>query len=697
MRTKIFSEATSRGWAAFELLRQTCNLLEFATRFTLVNIPSYLLAFSPELDRMCSMIFAYLTFQLVGLCWAFLVNAAFALACRVTSFLPKLSPSADSSISFSTQSTTIEMICAFYVSYASIRVVISFGQAIFHLALESIKDFPDASAILSKGGIFTLHLTPIIFVPALVLEVGLLGADFVCKLNSASGSSTSVEYLSSALCNHTGLYYLTSQFPEIRRLVFYSLVCMVVQIWQTFLHQFPKWNAAVRDLTSISRLLFQSSAAVLSSLSILTIVIVVTGSAAMGDVETSLYFLLLGWTFWLFLFAPVLVTKYGAGWAAKTTTQSLQALAAYLRISHMCIISLFFVIVCFSFGFLRAQLDLTVMTIVLPALYCFVYLLASATIRAGPWLLLIAVPLALISALLVKRGMLSDVRYQKILHMIFFTVTCIYLNYITVFECYQHGGRGSVLLVFIHILGKIITYFGEDVGDGHDSWTPEVDEPAVPLGGDVTSVSSISLLDLGDCGEGSAQCSVGSMVVSDNTERESDEDQIAGKNPKSESLNPSQPTVKTGQRSRNNNREKVWTECEARRGGRKSIPDETALPALLSCPGGDCGNRNGDDSENDAYFLKEIRSSNSLSTLSELTQEGGGQTADSCHNQEQKVPVQKPSLRLSTAPIGSSILSMSAPGSNVEELALLLSSRGSSSPLSHGTEGESVSINYKYA
>ena len=43
-----------------------------------------------EIDRCGAIVIAYLLFQLVGLCWAFLVNAAFALACRVTYFLPPI-------------------------------------------------------------------------------------------------------------------------------------------------------------------------------------------------------------------------------------------------------------------------------------------------------------------------------------------------------------------------------------------------------------------------------------------------------------------------------------------------------------------------------------------------------------------------------------------------------------------------------
>jgi hypothetical protein len=215
-----------------DILRNSCYLLEFTARLVLVNIPSYLLAKSPEIDRISSIAMAYLTFQVVGLCWAFLVNAAFSLATRVTAFLPPLeltndlnlsSPTLDVSPSLlSDPHTSVQLIAIFYVSYASIRVVVSFAQSVFHIALESIKDFPDVARVLSRGGVFTLHLTPIVFTPALFLELGLIFADPFC-LEVVDSKSNVIQQ---GICNHTGLFYLTSAYPEVVRLIFYTVIAM---------------------------------------------------------------------------------------------------------------------------------------------------------------------------------------------------------------------------------------------------------------------------------------------------------------------------------------------------------------------------------------------------------------------------------------------------------------------------------------
>ena len=109
--------------------------------------------------------------------------------------------------------------------YASVRVVVSFANCIISVAIESMRDFPAAAKVLRSGGKFTLQLTFLIFIPSLVLEIGLLSADYVCFDSMWSN----------LVCKHSGLYYLTTKFPEIRKVVIYCTLAMVVQVWQVLL------------------------------------------------------------------------------------------------------------------------------------------------------------------------------------------------------------------------------------------------------------------------------------------------------------------------------------------------------------------------------------------------------------------------------------------------------------------------------
>jgi hypothetical protein len=108
--------------------------VEFSTRFILLNIPSALLVNFPELDRVSSIGFTYLSLQVVGYCWAFLVNAAFAISCQAASFLPFNQANEEA--------TTLQLIASFYFAYASARVVISFAHHASYLGYQSLQDFP---------------------------------------------------------------------------------------------------------------------------------------------------------------------------------------------------------------------------------------------------------------------------------------------------------------------------------------------------------------------------------------------------------------------------------------------------------------------------------------------------------------------------------------------------------------------------
>ena len=351
--------------------------LEFWARFLLVNIPSYLLASSPEFDRVCSVIQAYLLLQVVALCWAFLVNSALALASEWAAFLP-ISSNVNGS-------NTIHLVLAFYVSYASFRVVISFAQSVSHSALESMKDFPEAARVLSSAGKFTLYLSPIIFIPTFLLEFGLIYSDKLCNINKN-------EYLQ-IICHNSGLYFLSSAYPEVQRLVFYSITVMVIQLWQVLLNQFPRWDDIFRQIPVFTRIILRLGAMILFFLTLFGIFLgAYSYFKSKNNNNTRLMqysnygwpiltISLFGWTLWLVIFMPSLLRVQGQQWAQRVSPAALQQLAIQLRISLVSILSISFCIECAFVGLPQAQLDLTVATIAIPALFVSVYLLAAGAIQ----------------------------------------------------------------------------------------------------------------------------------------------------------------------------------------------------------------------------------------------------------------------------------------------------------------------------
>lgn len=442
-------------------LREAVKSIEWWARFFMVNVPTITLKHAPELDRLGSIILSYLVMQVVGFIWAILLSCLVALACKITSFLPYSAVEGEGINQENHQSSQIQLVAAFYVSYASIRVFIAFGQNLYTLALESVSNFPTAAKVLSKGGIVTLSLAQLIFVPALVLQISLIVADYVCldedvgitnegRTMASNTALTTTFYLRHEFCRRSGLNFLTSESGETRRLVFLALVVMVFQLWQMLLQQFPRWSAAFYTLQPWKRSLSQMTVLILFCLTVIAFFVAFfrhdTPTTGMSNYYCIVLF---GWTAWLCAFTPTLVVMYGEKWAKRVTVARLQGLAQVVRFSHLCILGILFTGICFFTGFLRAQLDLTILTIVIPTLFSGVYLISYMVIRAGKSLFVL-IPVALAASLFVT------------MHLA------------------RTGGNGSVILVFFHILGKLVQYFGEDLPDADDdsiaSYDPAEDD-----------------------------------------------------------------------------------------------------------------------------------------------------------------------------------------------------------------------------
>lgn len=476
--------------------------IEAFARGLLVNIPTYLLSIA-EVDNACAMIMAYMLMQIVGFCWAFLVNAAFALACRSTELLPPVMQQSESATAtvlsheHVSSYSSMQLIAAFYVSYASIRVVIGFAQSVFSISLESVKSFPDVAKRLSRGGKTTLHLIPLVFIPPIVVMVSLMCADRVCERDDAT------QPWQRGLCDNSGISYLSSKKPDLRRLTVYSVFLVVIQLWQAALHQFPNWREAFMSLKWFTRLVFQLAVLLLAVISTFVGVVFLFLERAL-DVSTShaeeiVCLVLLGWTLWLLCFIPVLVRTHGDSWeqesrralalmggsfrpslftspfrrnlsrtslGSRTSDSStfnmvdlddgveqevadnidqmsqqsgrtesegndLRVFAAFIRVSHMLLLSLIFGMVCFHRGYPEAQLLIAFLTIVVPALYCFTYLLCVIIIKAGVKTVIFGAPFAFAFA---------------------FVVTTLA----------KTAGNGSIILVFFHAMNKGAQFFCEE-------------------------------------------------------------------------------------------------------------------------------------------------------------------------------------------------------------------------------------------
>jgi len=451
------------GKSGFDLIiSRSCQILEFSGRGLFINVPTFLLASFPEINRICSVTTTYFLLQVVGICWAILLNAGFALACQVTHILPALRVDTNAGymnvysadLSNFSSGATAQLIASFYVAYASIRIMIAFGKNVFSIALQSTTDFPDASKQVVEGGASSLTITRMAFIPAIALQVGLIFADTMCidvmgdsesvfrTPHTTMDSAYAYRIWSSALflsrparnklCTHLGFNYFTSPYKNIRSLFFSVLLIMVLQIWQVYLQQFPRWNPVFTTMTRGARNVFQTAALILLLSTLGTLAAIITRYTTDAvKTEQIVLFNMLGWTAWLYFFTVHLVRARGELWSQTISAKHIQHMLAYLRISQMLILALMFMYKAWLHGLLQAQLDLTFITLLLPGLYTLVYLASNRLLR---------------------------VQHDK---RLLFTglLCCFMLSIFITFGIAQTDAKGSAVLVFAHVVSKWIEFY----------------------------------------------------------------------------------------------------------------------------------------------------------------------------------------------------------------------------------------------
>lgn len=179
------------------------------------------------------------------------------------------------------------------------------------------------------------------------------------------------------------------------------------------------------------------------------------------DPEMWAWIALLGWTTWLLVFSQVALVNGPCGqqWVsrhqpcddAKQFHVSLQNMTRSLRVSQIIFYLLFFLIVSSANGYLKAQLDLTLVTVTTPALVVGMYGLVMVAMQLNSTITTFAAPFCFILSVSVCTFMTSHI-----------------------------GGKGSIILVFAHSIGKSLQYFGNELPgqEEEDDYGPYDDEGA---------------------------------------------------------------------------------------------------------------------------------------------------------------------------------------------------------------------------
>ena len=117
------------------------GFIEINLRILFVNVPFWIDIHLPELLKLSRLAFLYIFLQLVGVIWAFLLDASCS---AILTLVRMLMPSEQAPPSLST------LVATFYLYYASFRLIAKFGQNATLIGWQSLEDFPQARSVLVR-------------------------------------------------------------------------------------------------------------------------------------------------------------------------------------------------------------------------------------------------------------------------------------------------------------------------------------------------------------------------------------------------------------------------------------------------------------------------------------------------------------------------------------------------------------------
>jgi len=355
-----------------------------------------------------SLIYCYCVLQLVGIVWAFMTNLAVALGLRVATEI------STSAIEFAETSSTGESsswrkreICAtVYVVYATFRCCFKFMQKSVSTITQSVNDFPHARTKIIKLGnssagsnLFIILLGT--FLPNLVISISLI----FTKHLDCSVEPQETKTLRDRICFDLPFQYISKSYDLPRKILTITLILSLIQYAIVLLNQFPSWSKAFSSRAKLFFDVYIYCLTVATALFLLKVALrfydmyfvkmfnvlefcgvdeiglrerlFAFGGGAIGEVEIK---------HWLERVAPNhqvvlfcwLLGLFFCGWACLTYSKPILNDAGKLKqcFSHLKNSFIVYVFVVFlveminpNVGFINAQIDLTLLTIAIPAFH----------------------------------------------------------------------------------------------------------------------------------------------------------------------------------------------------------------------------------------------------------------------------------------------------------------------------------------
>ncbi|CAH0487235.1 unnamed protein product [Peronospora farinosa] len=360
---------------------------EAALRMTFVDFPKLLFQRVDSARTIVSFFFVYVMLQALAILWGFLFNVGAVLGENMSTIVTM---------------PCIQAICVLVVYVSVMGIVLSFGRATWILTWQSLQNFPLIRRIIAcectpQAVIFTVAMPMLIILPSLITVPS------HCTSTVLKESSTLVH----AMCEESYLKLLTDKHPVFQRALRISTAIAICQFIQLCLEILPRWRSALAGLSTTKTFVLGGWLLGMNFLGGLWTVewsarhfgLKVTPLSDLTNYQWEIFgmALLVGWIIW---FLAITCFTYPNVSECDSNKKALSGFFERLKFTFVFGQGIVFFRACVhpNMGFVHAQLELTIINLLLPSIYVvsliclrMVSLLsARAVLLAGPLALGIA-------------------------------------------------------------------------------------------------------------------------------------------------------------------------------------------------------------------------------------------------------------------------------------------------------------------
>lgn len=346
--------------------------------------------------------------------------------------------------------------CVLVIYSSVIGLVLSFGRTTWILTWQSLDNFPFIRRMLAHG-CRPQSAVLVAALPMLLLLCCILIVPSICFHKDKNVSDSSDPYMK-LICENSFLQFLTNKYPVFQRSLRLSTSIAMFQFVQACLIFLPKWRHALANIS------FGTASFLLIYLILLNAAGIIwflewlgrhfeyaefTPLSRLSDTHweqfgTSLWLLLLLWM--------LLMTSrtYQTVQTCQSSQRKLADLFQNLKLTFVFGQAIIFCRACMhpQMGFVHAQLELTIINLILPSIYVFALIFLRVVTLASAKSVAISFPLAIGFSSIIYRGSRKTERPHSFVVVGLFTF-CILLNRAEFFMSNQHSGRLPSILARI--------------------------------------------------------------------------------------------------------------------------------------------------------------------------------------------------------------------------------------------------------